>query len=218
MMSLTQTTAHFQKLQTDFGVSDSALANLLAFKKAEDKNDPTRRMGIHGPYEQMHIVKHGALPADYYSGNPPTLWGLRIEESRSNIIWQVTMGVLDHQPEFAAAYLGLALDKGIDGADYARELFTLHQDFTKYLKAPHHGHHHHHAAHVFNSISCTACSVVTSLAIRDNGFFGIFKEMQGFAKGEDRRQFLEEKGLLAFMLTTIEDLQAAQATSPTITL
>lgn len=215
-MSQPQVTPNSASLKTTLGVSDSTLAQLIAFKNSEDKNDPTRRMGIHGPYEQMHIVKHGALPADYYSGNPPTPWGLRIEESRSNIIWQVTMGVLDHQPEFAAAYLGLALDKGIDGADYARELFALHQDFTKYLKTPHHDHHHHHAAHVFNSISCTACSVVTSLAIRDNGFFSIFKEMQDFAKGEDRRKFLKEKGLLKLMFTTIEDLQAAQASSPFI--
>lgn len=188
-------------------VSKDDIKKLMAFKASERKNDPERQTGLHGPYEEMVLLKSGRLPDDYYEEGDGEPWGLRVQESRSNLLWQVTSGLMDRYPEFGGAYMALALDHGLGKDDYARELQKLNKDWRGYIE--HAGifndHHHKSMGHIYRSVACPACSVLTSMASQNERVIRLFKEMSAF-KPNDRRQFLEDKGLLPLLNTMISDL------------
>ncbi len=177
------------------GIGETLITELMAFKASERKDDPTRSLNLHGPYEELVLMNTGRLPDDYYAPGDDTPWGLRLEESRSNILWQVVSGLLDQSPDFAANYLGLALDKTLGADDYAKELTQLHTDWRR-----HHGPHVHHQSMgaAYRSVACPACSVVTALACRDAGMHALFQELQPLNPA-DRRQLLQDKQLMPLL-------------------
>lgn len=187
-----------------FSLAPDDLRMLMAFKASARKDDPSRRLGLHGPYEELVLNKTGRLPDDYYDDGQDEPWGLRLEESRSNILWQVTSGLMDFCPEFAGAYMALALDHGLGADDYARELSGLHRDWRRYIE--HAGvlrdHHHQSMGHIYRSVACPACSVLTAMASRDQGMVTLFKSMTGLTPPE-RRAFLKEQGLLPYLTMMI---------------
>ncbi len=192
--------AHRQALEAK-GIGETHIRALMQFKASERKDDPARRPGLHGPYEELVLMNTGRLPDDYFTANDPEPWGLRIEESRSNILWQVLSGLLDTKPDFAAAYMGLALDRTLNDADYARELGNLHKDWRK-----HNGPHvHHNLGHAYRSVACPACSVVTALACRDAGMHALFQEMLPLS-AQDRRQLLQDHNLTPLLNVMIPTL------------
>jgi hypothetical protein len=170
------------------------------------KNDPARRDDLYGPVEQSALLKTGRLPEAYYDKDNDTPWGLLPDESRSNILWQVTAGLLDKQPEFAAAYLALALDKGLKNDDYAKELKTLNDDWKKHLSQLGAAHDHVHGAmtKTYNRVSCPACSMLTSLACRDAGVYALFQEMLSL-KPADRRIYLQDRGLTPLLYRIVQN-------------
>ncbi len=184
------------------------ISELMAFKAKEIKSDPERRHGLHGPYEEMFRLKNGRLPPDYYQEGDPEPWGLRIENSRSNILWQVTSGMIDRHPEFAAAYMGLALTQSLTVDEYARELSSLHRDWGKFLQhANYFNDHAHQSAQIsmmrtYKSVACPACSLLTAAACADPGMLALFKEMQPL-QGAERRFFLQQRGLMPLLTTMI---------------
>lgn len=184
------------------------IAGLIDFKAREAKDDPERRHGLHGPYEEMFRLKNGRLPPDYYQDGDPEPWGLRIENSRSNILWQVTSGMMDRHPEFAAAYMGLALTQSLNVDEYARELAKVHKDWGKFLEhSRYFSDHAHQAAQVsmmrtYKSVACPACSLLTAAACADPGMLDLFKKMLPL-QGNERRMFLQEKGLMPLLTTMI---------------
>ena len=56
-------TAGFERLVADSGVDKTAIGTLidrvLEFKATERKDDPTRRLGLHGPYEELVLMHTG---------------------------------------------------------------------------------------------------------------------------------------------------------------
>jgi len=188
------------KTQPDPFISAEDMKALMTFKASEKKDDPERLLGLHGPYEELNLVKTGQLPPDYYESGDPEPWGLRLAESRSNILWQVTSGMMDAYPEFAAAYLGLALDHGLDTQDYALELGKLHRDWRGYIE--HSGlfrdHKHGVLGKHYHSVACPACSVLTALASQNDKMIALFKDMASH-KPSERMDFLREKGLLPYL-------------------
>jgi len=188
------------KTQPDPLISNDDLKNLVAFKASEKKDDPERYQGLHGPYEELHLAKTGKLPADYYEDSDPEPWGLRLAESRSNILWQVTSGLMDSYPEFGAAYMGLALDHGLGMKEYARELENLHKDWRGYIE--HSGifrdHKHSVMGKHYHAVSCPACSVLTALASQNSQMTALFKDMAAL-KPSERMDFLKDKGLLPYL-------------------
>lgn len=191
------------------GFSEDDIRRLMAFKASERKDDPERLPGLHGPYEEMVLIKTGRLPDDYYEEGDSEPWGLRVRESRSNILWQVVSGLMDNYPEFGGAYMALALDHGLGREDYAHELQTLNKEWRNYIE--HAGlindHHHRSMGHIYRSVACPACSVLTSMASQNDAVIRLFKEMSTL-KPTDRRHFLEEMGLLPLLNTMISDLPA----------
>lgn len=190
-----------------FGITESALHNLMAFKARGRKDDPARHPGLHGPYEELHILQKGRLPDGYYSKDDPEPWGLLVEESRSNILWQVLSGMLDRNADFGTAYMGLALDQGLGAEPYEHELKALHRHFSRYMEQSSLNHDHQHSAmgSVYRSVSCPACSVLTTLACQDEGMRALFQEMLSLPQPE-RRALLNERGLLPLMRVTMADL------------
>lgn len=201
-----QLTPIHRKLVADAGIGPQMMAELMRFKATEDKTSPDRRQNLHGPFEEMTRIKTGALPADYYTQGDPVPWGLRVDESRSNILWQVVSGLMDPVPDLGAAYMALALDRGLGEDDYATELTGLHRDWARYLD--HSGvlrdHHHQKMSHIYQSVSCPACSILTAVACRDPGMNDLFRSMLGLP-APDRTRLLQERGLAPLLKLMIPD-------------
>lgn len=185
---------------------EESLRTVQAIKQTALKHDPARQPGLHGPYEEAHLLETGRLPAAYYDAADDAPWGLLIPESRSNILWQSLSGMLDRQPDFGSAYMGLSLDRGIDGGDYARELKSLNGSFRSYLEKsaePSHAHHRRMGS-LYHSTSCPACNVLTSMACQDAGLGEIFKSITGL-KSADRVAALRENGFTPLFNVLIPD-------------
>ncbi len=192
---------------SQFGVGADAMAKLMAFKENESKDDPSRYQGIHGPYEVLTIHQTGRLPDDYYAEGDDTPWGLRVAESRSNILFQIVSGMMDKHPDFAAPYLGLVLDRSLADEDYAQELRTLNGDWNRFLQQASLPMRHQHQAMsvTYSGVSCPACSLLTALAVNDNGMREIFKDLVDL-KPEERVAALTEKGLMPLLDVTIDSV------------
>lgn len=178
------------------GIAAKMMSELMNFKASENKADPERQQGLHGPYEELMRLRTGNLPADYYEPGDEQPWGLRPQESRSNILWQVLSGVMDHAPDFGAAYMTLTLDRGLADHDYRHELANLHKDWARYIE--HAGlirdHQHKRMSHIYKSVSCPACSILTATACRDPAMNALFHEMLPL-KAADRRQLLQDRNM-----------------------
>ncbi len=190
-------------------IGESVIAELMAFKASEKKDDPSRTHEIHGPYEEATIRKTGKLPADYYAAGDPEPWGLRERESRSNILWQVLSGVMDRHAEFGAAYMALALDHALDLNDYAKELRKLNKNWGDFLDHAGVSRDHQHSAmgQTYMRVSCPACNTLTALACQDVGMQMLFKDMIPLSIA-DRRKLLSEKGLMPLLDTMIPDIKS----------
>lgn len=200
-------THHHHKIDlSNFNVGERAMAELMAFKSSERKDDPARVSGIHGPYEELTIRKTGRLPDDYFAEGDPEPWGLRSRESRSNILWQVLAGVMDRHPEFGTNYMALALDNSLNDDDYAKELGKLNKEWGNFLDHAGVFRDHHHSAmgHEYKRVACPACSTLTALAVKDTGMQFIFRELLPLNMA-DRRRLLAEKGLLPLLDRMIPD-------------
>ena len=198
---------HHHKVDlSSFNIGEKAVAELMAFKAAERKDDPARLQEIHGPYEELTIRKTGKLPADYYAAGDPEPWGLRVRESRSNILWQVLSGVMDKHYEFGANYMALALDNALDDDDYAKELRKLNKSWGDFLDHAGVFRDHQHSAmgHTYARVACPACSMLTALACQDAGMQIVFKELLPLGIA-DRRKLLSERGLMPLLDTMIPD-------------
>lgn len=195
-------------------VSKESISALVDFKASEDKNDPSREQDRHGPYEELTLRKTGKLPSDYYDGISETPWGLRVMESRSNILWQVLSGAMDRHADFAANYMALALDMALDDNDYTKELKKLNKDWGDYqfVSGLHGDHQHSSMSFVYGRVACPACSMLTALSIRDAGMKDLFIEMQPMTP-KDRKEFLSEKGLLGMLDKMIPDKQPETVTT-----
>lgn len=196
-------------------IGERLMGELVKFKASERKDDPARRFDIHGPYEEVVLRKTGRLPGDYFDGISSEPWGLRSQESRSNILWQVLSGVMDAEPDFASTYMSLALDLSLSDDDYAKELSGLNKDWGNYVDQSflHKGHKHqriaehgHSMSETYARVACPACSVLTAVALRDQGMHKIFTEMMPM-RPEDRRVYLREKGFAPLLDTMIDDFQ-----------
>lgn len=56
---------------------EKLIQNLVAFKASQRKDDPERRHGLHGPYEEIVLMKTGRLPDGYYDDPADEIpWGL----------------------------------------------------------------------------------------------------------------------------------------------
>lgn len=181
-------------------ISDQDIQQLITFKALGKKDDPERKLGLHGPYEQITIAKTGKLPTVYFDEGDPVPWGLSIQESRSSIMWQVTSGLMDSFPEFGAVYMALALDHGLGEKEYGLELGKLNKDWNNYID--HSGlmrdHVHRSMGHTYRSVACPACSVLTTMASQNEGMISLFKEMTGL-KPAQRTEFLNSKGLTPYL-------------------
>lgn len=183
---------------------ESALLRLMAFKGSERKDDPERRQGLHGPYEELSIHKTGRLPDDYYQEGDDIPWGLRIQESRSNILWQVLSGMLDHLPEFAAAYMGLALDQSLDIDHFSQELQKIHKSWAEYHSTRTIFNNHRHGAMKgkYQSVTCPACSVLTALVCQDDAMNKLFQKLLPMSM-EERNHFMTEQGFAPLLQVMI---------------
>ena len=172
------------------------IQRLVAFKAGQRKDDPERRQGIHGPYEEIVLIKTGKLPIDYYEEGDDVPWGLLVAESRSGILWQVLSGILDHRPEFAAAYMGVAMDLTLNDEMYERELRRLNNEwsgFNQSSKAINDHRHHSSMRRTYSSVACPACSVLTAMVCEDEGMNRLFQSLKDLSV-EGRREFLEYQG------------------------
>lgn len=196
----------FQQALNRIGVAETVLDDLVNFKNSGRKDDPARRQDLHGPFEIFTRTKTGRLPEAFYEPGDPEPWGLLPEESRSNILWQVTAGIMDHTPSLAAAYMALALDRGLSDDDYALELGKLHKDWTRYIEysGTIRDHHHGVMSRTYHSISCPACNILTAVACRDEGMHKVFQEMLTL-KPAERRALLSARGLAPMMTIEIPD-------------
>ena len=178
------------------GIAAKMMSELMNFKASENKADPARLPGLHGPYEELMRLRTGMLPDDYYEPGDAEPWHLRPQESRSNILWQVLSGVMDHAPDFAAAYMTLGLDRTLSDEDYAHELRKMHKDWGRYIE--HAGlirdHQHTRMTHIYKSVSCPACSILTATACRDPAMNALFREMLPM-NAADRRQLLQDRSM-----------------------
>jgi hypothetical protein len=172
------------------------IQRLVAFKASQRKDDPERRHGIHGPYEEIVLMRTGSLPIDYYEEGDDVPWGLRVAESRSGILWQVLSGILDYRPEFAAAYMGVAMDLVLDDEMYEKELRRLNSEwsgFNQSSRAMNDHAHHSSMRRTYSSMACPACSVLTAMVCEDEGMNRLFQSLKNLS-AEDRREFLEHHG------------------------
>jgi hypothetical protein len=188
----------------NLGLTPLSFQRLVDFKLGERKDDPTRVHGIHGPFEETHLKIHGRLPDDYFAKGDPVPWGLRIEESKSNILWQILSGVMDSCPEFGSAYLALVLDKGLNRDTYINELMNLNKDWGDSFEklGVRKDHRHQSMKSIFTRVDCAACNILTAAAIRDDGMIGEFKALIGKTR-EERIEYLKSKGfdvLLTFSI------------------
>ena len=192
-----------ERPQRSFGFQDlvatekgeKALQRLMGFKATERKDDPERRYGLHGPYEELVLKNTGRLPDDYYNEGDDAPWGLRLQESRSNILWQVLSGMLDHRPEFAAAYLGVALTSSLNVDEYSRELGGIHKSWSDYHSKKNIFNNHSHSAlrGKMHSVSCPACSLLTAMVCQDEEMNHLFQRLIPM-NHEERTYFMKEQG------------------------
>lgn len=187
---------------------EKALQRLMAFKASERKDDPDRRQGLHGPYEALVLQKTGRLPDDYFSVGDDMPWGLRMQESRSNILWQVLSGMLDHRPEFAAAYMGLALTTNLNVDEYGRELGKIHKSWGEYHanKSIFGNHLHGAMKSQYQSVACPACSVLTAMVCQDEAMNTLFQKLIPMSF-EERNHFMREQGFVPLLNTMIPTQQ-----------
>ncbi len=187
---------------------ENALQRLMAFKASERKDDPDRRQALHGPYEELILQKTGRLPEDYYQDGDDIPWGLRLQESRSNILWQVLSGMLDHRPEFAAAYLGLSLDQSLNIDEYSKELKSIHSKWADYHATKNIFNTHRHGAMKgqYNSVSCPACSVLTAMVCQDEAMNKLFQKLIPMSL-EERNHFMKEQGFTPLLAVMIPEQQ-----------
>lgn len=198
--------AAFTSLFNAASDAGESLRAVQEIKKTACKEDPARKSGLHGPYEEAHLLQTGRLPDTYYDADGGEPWGLLTSESRSNILWQALSGMLDRQPDFGSVYMGLSLDRTLDDAYYAHELKSLHGSFRSYLEKsaePSHAHHRRMGGY-FHAASCPACSVLTSMACQDAGLNEIFRSFTGLKSG-DRAALLREKGFAPLLNVLIPD-------------
>jgi len=190
-----------------FGVGANAMKELLAFKASESKGDSSRHQDIYGPYEVLTIHQTGFLPDDYYEEGDDIPWGLRVAESRSNILFQIVSGMMDEFPPFAAPYLGLVLDRSLADEDYVQELRTLNGDWDRFLQQASlpMGHQHRVMRTTYSGVSCPACSLLTALGVQYEGMGEIFNDLVGL-KPEERVAALTEKGLMPLLNVTIDSV------------
>ncbi|MFA7275579.1 MAG: hypothetical protein WC043_02115 [Pseudobdellovibrionaceae bacterium] len=212
-------TAGFERLVADSGVDKTAIGTLidrvLEFKATERKDDPTRRLGLHGPYEELVLMHTGKLPSGYYEEGDEQPWGLREGESRSNILWQVLSGMMDQRPEFAAAYMGLALDKGVSGDDYERELGKLHGSWSDFNRKSRLFNHHQHSAmrRHYHTVACPACSALTAMVCQDEAMMELFQKLVPL-KPSDRQEYLAGMGFGALLTITLPEVQELSTVKP----
>ncbi len=192
-------TGHLQGF-VPFEIDAAAFERMKTFKSTGKKDDPARTQGIHGPYEELMLRRTGKLPPGYYSEKDPQPWGMRPQESRSNILWQVLSGIMDRHPEFATNYLALALDSGLGNKEYKKELKKLNGNWGDYLDNAGVFRDHVHSAmkHTYDRVACPACTMLTSLACEDKGMRAVFQELLPLNMA-DRRKLLVEKGLMPLL-------------------
>lgn len=181
-----------------------AIQNLSIFKAAERKDDPARMPDIRGPYEILHQRKYGRLPDD--------IWNLRVEESRSGLLWQSLSGMMDNYPDFAAAYIALALSSSLTAEEYRRELIALNKSWGAYLERENLTSDHHHSAMrgTYHRVSCVQCSTLTMLACQDPEIHDLFvKELLPLKSPQDRMDLLKEKGLYTLLDVMVPDRKPA---------
>ncbi len=185
---------------------DIILLRLMALKSTERKDDPERRQDLYGPYEELVMQATGRLPEGYYEVGDDAPWGLLLHESRSNILWQVLSGMIDHRPEFAAAYMGLALDHSLSVDEYARELGKIHHNWRQYHATQNIFSNHRHQAmkDQYHAVSCPACSVLTSMVCQDPKMNELFQKLIPMTIDE-RKFFLEEQGFAPLLNVMIPD-------------
>lgn len=181
-------------------IKEDTIKAIIDFKDTATKSNPDRYQDIHGPFEELTLRKTGKLPPEYYEVGDDEPWGFRVPESRSNILWQVLSGSMDRHPEFATNYMALALDTALGDEDYIKELKGLNKSWGDYYYMSHvfGDHNHTSMAHTFARVACPACSMLASIACRDEGMQSVFKEMLPL-KPADRKEFLSEKGLLGLL-------------------
>jgi hypothetical protein len=180
--------------------ADDLFNSLVAFKAAEREDDPARIADIRGPYEIYYKHKHGRYPEG--------TWNLRVEESRSGLVWQALSGILDPYPDFAAAYLALGLDKGLDEKTFVQELRALNKSWEKYIELAGLAtdHTHTNMRKTFMRVDCAQCSMLAAIACRDEALNTMFvKDLLPLKNPNDRMAFLKEQGLLPLLDTMIPD-------------
>lgn len=171
------------------------IQRLIVFKADQEKNDPERRQELYGPYEEIVRMKTGRLPDDYYEEGDDMPWGLRVEESRSSILWQVLSGILDHRPEFAAAYMAVSMDLALDNQSYEKELMRLNKQWLEFNQTSRglSDHQHKSISRIYGSIACPACSVLTAMVCEDEGMNRLFKDLLKLDTNE-RKEFMDHFG------------------------
>lgn len=135
-------------------------------------------------------------------------WGLRLQESRSNILWQVLSGMLDHRPEFAAAYMGLALTASLNADEYGRELAKIHKSWGEYHASKSIFGNHFHGAMKgqYQSVACPACSVLTAMVCQDEAMNTLFQKLIPMSF-EERNHFMTAQGFAPLLNTMIPTQQ-----------
>jgi len=188
-------------------IGHDAVTQLMAAKENERKDDPARQQGLHGPFEELTILRTGKMPAGYFEAGDPEPWGMLVPESRRNIVWQITAGLMDDYPDVGATYLSLAMAQNIDGEDYAKELAKIHADWRGVIEAEGsacaHGHHKAIGAE-FHRIDCAGCSALGAVALESKAMRPLFDEMIGMTP-KDRRAHLAEQGLAGLLYQVIPD-------------
>lgn len=188
-------------------IGHEAVAKLMAAKETERKEDPDRRQGLHGPYEELVIFLTGKMPNGYFEAGDPEPWGMLVPESRRNIVWQITAGLMDSYPDVGAAYLSLAMAQNIDGCAYAQELKGIHAHWRNVLETTGtscaHGH-HQAIGKDFHRISCSGCSALGAVALESAAMRPLFDEMAKMTP-EDRREHIVELGLTELLYQVIPD-------------
>lgn len=188
-------------------IGPEAVKKLIDEKSAENKSDSDRRQGLHGPYEELTILRTGNMPEGYYEAGDPEPWGMLVPESRRNIVWQITAGLMDKYPDVGAAYLSLAMAQNIDGCAYAKELKGIHAHWHKILETTDtscaHGE-HQAIGQEFHRIDCPGCSALGAVALESEAMRPLFDDMVKMTP-EDRRSHIAELGLTDLLYQVIPD-------------
>lgn len=179
---------------------NDVVAALIAFKAAEEEDDPSRIQDIRGPSEVLNKRLYGRYP----EGS----WNLRVEESRSGILWQALSGILDPYPSYASAYIALALDTTLSTEDYKKELSNLNRSWLDFLDRNSflNTHTHKVISGEYHRVSCPQCSLLTAMAVQNKDMHDLFvRDLLPLKTPEDRMSFLRESGLLPLLDEQIPD-------------